>query len=63
VAFTSNGLAGSEADTLQEQARATPRIPVSRWVDSPKVVASAKRVMVRAGCDHALLGPDDEDSR
>jgi hypothetical protein len=57
------GLAGSEADPLLEHARATPRIPVSRWVDSPKVVASAKRVLVRAGYDQALLGPDDEDSR
>ena len=56
------GLAGSEADALLEQARATPRIPVSRWVNSPKVVASAKRVLVRAGFDQALLGPDDEDS-
>jgi hypothetical protein len=31
-------------------------------VDSPKVVASAKRVLVLAGYDQALLGPDDEDS-
>jgi hypothetical protein len=53
------GLAGSEADALLEHARAIPRIPVSRWVDSPKVVASARRVLVRAGYDPALLGPDN----
>jgi hypothetical protein len=57
------GLACSEATAVLEQARATPRIPVSRWVDSPTVVASAKRVLVRAGYDRALLGPDHEDSR
>jgi hypothetical protein len=56
-------LAGPEADALVAQALATPRIPVSRWVDSPKVVASAKRVLARAGYDQALLGPDDEESR
>jgi hypothetical protein len=52
-------LAASEADALLEHARATPRIPVSRWVDSPKVVASARRVLARAGYDPALLGPDN----
>lgn len=50
------GLAGSEADAVLQHALATPRIPVSRWVDSPKVVASAKRVLARAGYDSALLG-------
>jgi hemerythrin HHE cation binding domain-containing protein len=53
------GLAGLEAAALLEHARATPRMPVSRWVDSPKVVASARRVLVRAGYDPALLGPDN----
>ncbi len=52
-------LAGPEADALLTQALATPRIPVSRWVASPKVVASAKRVLGRAGYDPALLGPGD----
>jgi hypothetical protein len=56
-------LASSEADTLLEHALATPRIPVSRWVDSPKVVTSARRVLARAGYDPALLGSDDEESR
>lgn len=56
-------LADSEAEVLLEDALATPRIPVSRWVDSPKVVASARRVLARAGYDPALLGPDDEGSR
>ena len=51
-------LAGSDAGALLERARATLRIPVSRWVDSAKVVASARRVLVRAGYDPALLGPD-----
>jgi hypothetical protein len=57
------GLAGAEADALLEQALATPRIPVSHWVDSPKVVASARRVLARAGYDPALLGPTGEELR
>jgi hypothetical protein len=56
------GLAGLEANVLLDHAQASPRIPVSRWVDSPKVVASARRVLVRAGYDQALLGPDDKES-
>jgi hypothetical protein len=36
-------LAGSEANALLTQALATPPIPVSHWVDSPEVLASAKR--------------------
>ncbi len=57
------GLAGSEAGVLLEQALATPRIPVSHWIDSPKVVAAARRVLARAGYDSVLLGPGDEGLR
>jgi hemerythrin HHE cation binding domain-containing protein len=52
------GLAGSEADSLLEHAAATARIPVSRWIDSPKIVAAAKRALARGGYDPALLGPE-----
>jgi hypothetical protein len=55
-------LAGSEANALLTHALATPRVPVSRWVDSSKVVASARRVLARAGYDPALLGPGDDES-
>src|SRR5690348_15884986 len=44
-------LAKSEADFLLEQAAATARIPVSRWIDSPKVVAAARRALTRGGYD------------
>jgi hypothetical protein len=56
-------LAGAQADALREQALATPRIPASRWIDSPKVVAAARRVLARAGYDPELLGPNDGESR
>jgi Hemerythrin HHE cation binding domain len=48
-------LAGSEVDELLAQVAATPRVPVSAWVDSPRVVAAAQRVLARAGHDPALL--------
>jgi hypothetical protein len=53
-----DGLAGSEADAL----RYSPNSGTTLG-RQPKGVASAKRVMLRAGYDEALLGPDDEDSR
>ncbi len=49
-------LADAGIDELLVQIMATPRIPVSRWVDSPKIVEAARRVLVRAGYDPALLG-------
>jgi hypothetical protein len=48
-------LAGSEIAALMAQIAATPRVPVSSWVDSPKIFAAARRVLVRAGYDPALL--------
>ena len=50
-------LAGSEVEELVAQIAATPRVPVSPWSDSPKVVAAAKRVLSRGGYDPALLDP------
>ena len=54
-------LAGSEIDELLAQIVATPRVPVSSWVDSPRVLAAAQRVLARAGHDPALLVPNDGD--
>jgi hypothetical protein len=48
-------LAGSEIAELLTQIAATPQVPVSSWVDNPKVVAAAQRVLARAGHDPALL--------
>jgi hypothetical protein len=48
-------LAGSEINELLAQIAATPRVPVSSWVHSPKVLAAAQRVLARAGHDPALL--------
>jgi hypothetical protein len=49
-------LAGSEITELLAQIAATPRVPVSSWVDSPTVLAAAKRVLIHAGYDPKLLG-------
>jgi len=48
-------LLGSELDELLVQCEAAPQVSVSPWVDSPKVVAAAKRVLLRAGYDGSLL--------
>ncbi len=55
-------LAGAEIDQLRAQIADAPRVPVSAWVDSPKVVAAAKRVLIRAGYNGALLSPDELES-
>ncbi|MGH7986316.1 MAG: hemerythrin domain-containing protein [Candidatus Binataceae bacterium] len=52
-----DSLAGAELDELLARSAATPAVPVSAWVDSPKVIAAAKRILARAGYDPALLGP------
>jgi hypothetical protein len=54
-------LAGSEISELLAQIAATPRVPVSSWVENPKVFAAARRVLARAGHDPALLGPSEEE--
>lgn len=46
-----------EMDALLTLCEAAPQVPVSPWVDSPKVLAAAKRILARAGYDAALLGP------
>jgi hypothetical protein len=46
---------GSELDKLLAQCETAPQVPVSRWIDSPKVLAAAKRVLLRAGYDSSLL--------
>ena len=48
-------LGGSDITEVLAQIAATPRVPVSSWVDSPKIVAAAQRALVRAGHDPALL--------
>ncbi len=52
-------LAGSEINELLAQIAAMPRVPVSSWVDSAKVLAAARRVLARAGHDPTLLRPND----
>jgi hypothetical protein len=44
-------------DALLTRCEAVPQVLVSPWVDSPKVLAAAKRILARAGYDAALLGP------
>jgi hypothetical protein len=56
-------LAGSEIAALMAEIGATPRVPVSSYVDSPKVFAAARRVLVRAGYDPALLELTDVEPR
>lgn len=56
-------LIGSEIAEVLAQIAATPRVPVTSWVDSPKVFAAARRVLARAGHDPALLGPSEEEFR
>lgn len=51
------GLAGPEIAESLSQIAASPRVPVSSWVDSPKVLAAAQRALARAGHDPLLLGP------
>ena len=48
-------LIGSELDKLLAQCETAPQVPVSQWIDSPKVLAAAKRVLLRAGYDSSLL--------
>lgn len=56
-------LAGPEIAELLARIAATPGVPVSSWVDSPKVFAAAGRVLARAGHDPALLGSAEEEFR
>jgi hypothetical protein len=53
-------LAGPEVAEVLAQIAATPRVPASSWIDSPKILAAAQRVLARAGHDPALLEPVSE---
>jgi hypothetical protein len=48
-------LIGSELDELLGKCETAPQVPVSQWIDSPKVLAAAKRMLLRAGYDSSLL--------
>jgi hypothetical protein len=50
-----NSLSGSESGELLARIAATPHVPVSSWLDSPKVRAAAQRALKRAGYDPAVL--------
>jgi hypothetical protein len=54
-------LAGSELDELLELCMAAPPVPTSPWVDSPKVLAAARRLLARGGYDPALLDAAEKD--
>ncbi|SRR5579875_831785 len=50
-----DSLSGAESNVLLARIAATPAVPVSSWVDSPKVVAAAQRALSRAGYDPRIL--------
>ncbi len=56
-------LAGSEIAEVMAQIAATPRVPVSPWVNNPKVLAAARWVLARVGHHPALLGPLEDEFR
>lgn len=48
-------LAQEQVDELLDRCVKAAEVPVSPWVENPKVVAAAKRVLARAGHDPAVL--------
>ena len=52
-------LGASEINELLARIAATPRVPVSSLLDSPKVFGAARRALARAGHDPALLDQPD----
>ena len=50
-------LAGPEIDELVARIAETQRVPVSSWIDSPRVLAAARRALACTGHDPALLNP------
>jgi len=48
-------LAGAGAEALRDALAAAPEVPVNRHVDTPLAFAAARRALVRAGYDPALL--------
>jgi hypothetical protein len=53
-------VAGPELDEILARCGAAPKVPVSPWVESPKVLAAAKRALIRAGYADSLLNSPDE---
>jgi hypothetical protein len=54
-------LVGQGVDEVLARCAAMSAVPVSPWIDSPKVLASVRRVLMRAGYDGKLLDPAYED--
>lgn len=52
---------GDELDEILTRCEAAAKVPVSPWIDSRKVLAVAKRMLIRAGYDGSLLDRRDED--
>ena len=48
-------LAGPDASELLLQCEKTPPVPVSPWMDDPKVFEAARRALIRAGYAASLL--------
>ena len=48
-------LAGPDASQLVLQCEETQPVPVSPWIDDPKVLEAARRALVRAGYPASLL--------
>jgi len=47
--------AGAELDEILARCEAAAEVPVSPWVESPKVLAAVKRALTRAGYDTSML--------
>jgi len=52
-------LAGPEANQLFSQCEKTQPVPVSPWIDRPKVMEAARRALIRAGYAPSLLDEGD----
>jgi hypothetical protein len=55
---TCDELAGAERDALLARLRAAPEVPIARHVDGPRVLASARRALERAGYRLDLEGAE-----
>jgi len=53
-------LAGGELEEILVRCEVAAKVPVSPWVESPKVLAAAKRMLIRAGYEDSLLNLRDE---
>ncbi|MGE0022012.1 MAG: hemerythrin domain-containing protein [Hyphomicrobium sp.] len=59
---TCEELAGAERDAFLARLRAAPEVPVARHVDGPRVLASARRALERAGFHFDLEGTQRKDT-